>query len=104
MAFAKIRDNSPKYVFSLDKKDTSRNGITHINFIDFLMNKVDLMFYSFRLNFNKKQKFKRYICIGSIGKITINALGLSLRDIINIPEEGVTKSSLFLLFIGFFRL
>lgn len=43
-AFDKIRDNSPKYVFSLDKKDTSRNGITHINIIDFLMNKVDLMF------------------------------------------------------------
>ena len=43
-AFNKIRDNSPKYVFSLDKKDTSRNGITHINIIDFLMNKVDLMF------------------------------------------------------------
>ena len=29
----KIRDNSPKYVISLDKKDTSRNGITHINII-----------------------------------------------------------------------
>ena len=41
---SKIRDNSPKYVFSLDKKDTSRNGVTHINIIDFLMNKVDLMF------------------------------------------------------------
>ena len=43
-ALDKIRDNSPKYVISLDKKDTSRNGITHINAIDFLMNKVDLTF------------------------------------------------------------
>lgn len=43
-AFDKVRDNSPKYVFSLDKKDTSRNGITHINIIDFLLNKVDLIF------------------------------------------------------------
>ena len=43
-AFDKVRDNSPKYVFSLDKKDTSRNGITDINIIDFLLNKVDLIF------------------------------------------------------------
>ena len=43
-AFDKVRDNSPKYVFSLDKKDTYRNGITHINIIDFLLNKVDLIF------------------------------------------------------------
>ena len=43
-AFDKMRDNSPKYVISLDKKDTSRNGITHMNVIDFLMNKADLIF------------------------------------------------------------
>ncbi len=41
--FSKIKDNSPKYVFSLDKKDTSNNGITHINIIDFLTNKVDII-------------------------------------------------------------
>lgn len=41
-AFDKINDNSPKYVFSLDKKDTSHNGITHINIIDFLLGGVDI--------------------------------------------------------------
>ncbi len=41
-AFSKIKDNSPKYVMSLDKKDTSNNGITHINVIDFLLGKVDI--------------------------------------------------------------
>ena len=40
-AFLKISDNSPKYVMSLDKKDTSNNGITHINVIDFLLGKID---------------------------------------------------------------
>lgn len=40
--FDKIKDHSPKYVFSLDKKDTSNNGITHINIIDFLTHKVDI--------------------------------------------------------------
>lgn len=43
-AFNKIKDNSPKFVISLDKKDTSRNGITHLNIIDFLIGKTDLMF------------------------------------------------------------
>ena len=41
-SFNKIKDNSPKYVMSLDKKDTSNNGITHLNIIDFLTNKVDI--------------------------------------------------------------
>lgn len=41
-AFSKIKDNSPKYVFSLDTKNTSHNGITHINIIDFLTNKIDI--------------------------------------------------------------
>lgn len=41
-AFSKISDHSPKYVFSLDRKDTSNNGITHINIIDFLTGKVDI--------------------------------------------------------------
>lgn len=41
-AFDKIKDNSPKYVFSLDKKDTSHNGITHINIIDFLLGGVEI--------------------------------------------------------------
>ncbi len=41
-AFGKIRDNSPKYVMSLDKKDTSNNGITHINIIDFLLGREDI--------------------------------------------------------------
>ena len=41
-AFSPIKDASPKYVFSLDRMDMSRNGITHINIIDFLLGKVDI--------------------------------------------------------------
>ena len=41
-AFECINDASPKYVLSLDKIDMSRNGITHINIIDFLLKKVNL--------------------------------------------------------------
>ena len=37
-AFASIEDNYPKYVISLDKIDLSRDGITHLNLIDFLLN------------------------------------------------------------------
>ncbi len=41
-AFDKVKDHSPKYVLSLDKKDTSNNGITHLNIIDFLLGKKDI--------------------------------------------------------------
>jgi len=41
-AFSPIKDASPKYVLSLDTIDMSRNGIVHINIIDFLTNKIDL--------------------------------------------------------------
>ena len=34
----KIDDNYPKYVISMDEFDMSRNGIKHVNIIDFLMN------------------------------------------------------------------
>lgn len=33
-----ILDNYPKYVISLDKVDLSRNGVIHLNLIDFLLN------------------------------------------------------------------
>ncbi len=36
-AFHFVDDNHPKYVISLDKEDFSRNGIKHLNLIDFLM-------------------------------------------------------------------
>ena len=36
-AFKKIEDNYPKYVISLDKVDLSRDGIIHLNIIDFLL-------------------------------------------------------------------
>ncbi len=36
-AYKDINDNHPKYVISLDKENFSRNGIKHINAIDFLM-------------------------------------------------------------------
>ncbi len=42
-AYDKITDASPKYVLSLDKIDMSRNGIVHMNILDFLLHKRDLM-------------------------------------------------------------
>ncbi len=36
-ALGKLEDNYPKYVISLDKIDLSRNGIIHLNLIDFLL-------------------------------------------------------------------
>ena len=42
-AYSKITDASPKYVMSLDKIDMSHNGIVHINIIDFLLRRKDLM-------------------------------------------------------------
>lgn len=41
-AFDSIRDHAPKYVLSLDEFDMSRNGITHLNIEDWLLNKVDI--------------------------------------------------------------
>ena len=41
-AFSPIKDASPKYVLSLDTIDMSRDGVAHINVIDFLLNKVDI--------------------------------------------------------------
>ena len=38
-AYKYIEDNYPKYVISLDKIDLSRDGIIHLNLIDFLLNK-----------------------------------------------------------------
>ena len=38
-AFAEIKDDTHKYVLSLDKKDLSRNGIIHKNIIDWLLTK-----------------------------------------------------------------
>lgn len=42
-AYSKITDASPKYVMSLDKMDLSHDGIVHLNIIDFLLRKKDLM-------------------------------------------------------------
>jgi len=36
-AYESVKDNYPKYVLSLDKYDFSRNGIKHLNIIDFLL-------------------------------------------------------------------
>lgn len=43
-AYKNITDASPKYVLSLDKLDMSRDGIIHMNIIDFLLKRKDLMF------------------------------------------------------------
>lgn len=41
-AFSSVRDASPKYVLSLDEFDMSKNGITHLNVEEWLLNKVDI--------------------------------------------------------------
>jgi hypothetical protein len=41
-AFDSVRDPSPKYVLSLDEYDMSKDGITHLNIEDWLLNKVDI--------------------------------------------------------------
>ena len=41
-AFDSVRDPSPKYVFSLDEYDMSKDGITHFNIEDWLLNKVNI--------------------------------------------------------------
>lgn len=35
--YKKIEDNYPKYIISLDKIDLSKDGIVHLNLIDFLL-------------------------------------------------------------------
>lgn len=42
-AFSPISDASPKYVLSLDRFDYSRDGIAHVNIVDFLLGKYDLI-------------------------------------------------------------
>lgn len=42
-AYSKITDASPKYVMSLDKIDMSRDGIIHLNILDFLLRRKDLI-------------------------------------------------------------
>ena len=41
-AFDSVREPSPKYVFSLDEYDMSKDGITHFNIEEWLLNKVDV--------------------------------------------------------------
>ena len=41
-AYKPITDASPKYVMSLDKIDMSRDGVAHINIMDFLLHKKEL--------------------------------------------------------------
>ena len=36
-------DASPKYVLSMDRLDFSRDGISHINIVDFLLGKKELI-------------------------------------------------------------
>lgn len=42
-AYSRITDASPKYVMSLDKIDMSHDGIVHMNIIDFLLRRKDLL-------------------------------------------------------------
>lgn len=41
-SFNYVHDNFPKYVITMDKLDYSKNGIKHINIVDFLLGKVDV--------------------------------------------------------------
>lgn len=41
-AFKPIGDAAPKYVLSLDRFDYSRDGIAHLNIVDFLLGKIDI--------------------------------------------------------------
>lgn len=45
-AFKPISDASPKYVFSLDRFDYSRDGIAHINIVDFLWVRRILIYHN----------------------------------------------------------
>lgn len=42
-AYKPVADASPKYVLSLDRVDFSRNGIAHMNIVDFLLHRKELM-------------------------------------------------------------
>lgn len=42
-AFKPISDAAPKYVFSLDRFDYSRDGIAHVNIADYLLGKKDIV-------------------------------------------------------------
>ena len=42
-AYSRITDASPKYVMSLDKIDMSHDGIIHVNIVDFLLRRVELI-------------------------------------------------------------
>ncbi len=42
-AYSKITDASPKYVMSLDKIDMSHDGIVHLNIIDYLLRRKELI-------------------------------------------------------------
>lgn len=41
-AYNYVFDNYPKYVITMDKIDYSRNGIIHLNIIDFLIGNKDI--------------------------------------------------------------
>lgn len=36
-AYKEIKDNNPKYVISFDRADFSKDGIKHLNIVDFLI-------------------------------------------------------------------
>lgn len=42
-AFKPIADAAPKYVLSLDRIDYSRNGVCHLNIVDFLLGKKEIV-------------------------------------------------------------
>ena len=42
--FSKIKDYYPRYIITMDQFDRSRDGVKHINLLDFLTNETDLQY------------------------------------------------------------
>ena len=40
--FSKIKDHYPRYIITMDQFDRSRDGVKHINLLDFLTDEADL--------------------------------------------------------------
>ena len=41
--FSKIKDHYPRYIITMDQFDRSRDGVKHINLLDFLTDETDLI-------------------------------------------------------------
>ncbi len=77
-AYNCINDNYPKYVISLDKQDFSRNGIKHVNAIDFML----------KMNFSEYKKTTQMRGLfgrGGENRTPIKSFGDSYTTIVRRP-------------------